>query len=314
MKESYVVAIVQGRMNSSRLPGKILLDIAGKPMLAHVVERARLAKTVDQVLFATTTDPSDDPVAAFCEQRGYACYRGNLNDVLDRYYQALHWFSQDGNKQSFRLPIPDDALIIRLTADCPLIDPALIDLTVQAMVNQQTGRLDYDFACTRLPPPWQRTFPIGQDVEVCTVAALERAWKEADQPYQREHVMPYLYEECRSVHYSLTITGGQSVQAQGMILQQDMPRKIFTAPLTVDNPLNVVKVLVLDHFPDYGRARWTVDTPADLEFIRQIFDRLDDPAHYSWYDILAILQREPQLALINQETAHKDYREFDQRK
>ena len=170
------VCIIQGRMSSSRLPGKILMEIGGKPMLAHVVERARLATLVDEVAVATTTDPSDDAVELLCAQRGYACFRGSLFDVLDRYYQAARAFKAD--------------IIVRVTADCPLIDPAVIDRTVQAYFDHQA-----DFAANRLPPPWTRTYPIGMDTEVCSFAVLERAWKEAAQPHEREHVMPYLYEE-----------------------------------------------------------------------------------------------------------------------
>ncbi len=172
---AHSVAIIQGRMSSSRLPGKILMDIAGKTMLMRVVERARKAKTVDEVVFATTTDPTDDPVAEFCQAQGVACWRGSLADVLDRIYHAARHYQAD--------------VIVRLTADCPLLDPGLVDETVALLHTRQT-----DFACNRLPPPYQRTYPIGLDCEVCTFAALERAWHEAAAPYEREHVMPYLYE------------------------------------------------------------------------------------------------------------------------
>ena len=169
------VAIIQGRMSSSRLPGKILLDIAGEPMLLRVVERARQARSVDPVVFATTVDPTDDPVETCCRKNGVPCFRGNLPDVLDRYYQAAKTYSAD--------------TIVRITADCPLLDPGLVDETV-ALFNS-TGA---DFAANRLPPPYHRTYPIGLDVEVCSFAALERAWKEASALHDREHVMPYLYE------------------------------------------------------------------------------------------------------------------------
>ena len=169
------VAIIQGRMTSSRLPGKILIDIAGEPMLMRVVERTRKAHMIDQVVFATTIDPSDDPVEVFCARRGVPCFRGSLPDVLDRFYQAARIFHAD--------------TIVRLTADCPLIDPGLIDETVDLF-----HRSGADFAANRLPPPFKRTYPIGLDCEVCSFAALERAWKEASAPHDREHVMPYLYE------------------------------------------------------------------------------------------------------------------------
>ncbi len=170
-----VVAIIQGRMSSSRLPGKILKDIAGQPMLWHVVERVRMAKTVDETLVATTTDPSDNPAAEFCAQRSIPCYRGSLFDVLDRFYQAARQAHAE--------------VVVRVTADCPLIDPWVIDRTVNDLLDSGS-----DFSANRLPPPWKRTYPIGLDTEVCTFAALERAWREAELPHEREHVMPYLYD------------------------------------------------------------------------------------------------------------------------
>ncbi|MDH5507139.1 MAG: NTP transferase domain-containing protein, partial [Anaerolineae bacterium] len=118
MTKKRVITIIQARMASSRLPGKIMQDLAGRPMLAWVVARARRAKTTDEVVIATTTDPADDAVAAYCEQNGYAYYRGSMHDVLDRYYQAARQF--------------DAHVVVRLTADCPLIDPAEIDRTVSA--------------------------------------------------------------------------------------------------------------------------------------------------------------------------------------
>jgi spore coat polysaccharide biosynthesis protein SpsF len=175
MNRPRVVAIVQARMGSTRLPGKVLADIAGRPMLAWVVERARHARRVAEVVVATTTDAGDDPVADLCAGRGFACVRGHPTDVLDRYVQAARQFAA--------------GVIVRLTGDCPLTDPALIDQAVQAF---ESANPPVDLVANRLPDG--RTFPIGLDIEVCSRQALEQAWREADQPYQREHVMPYLYE------------------------------------------------------------------------------------------------------------------------
>jgi spore coat polysaccharide biosynthesis protein SpsF len=170
------IAIIQARMNSSRLPGKVLADISGQPMLSWVARRAQRASTITRVAVATTTDPSDDPVEAACQMLGIECCRGSQFDVLDRYYQCARALGAE--------------VIVRITADCPLMDPALIDQVVS-----EFNHACVDFAANRLPPPWHRTYPIGLDVEVCTFAALERAWKEATLPYEREHVMPYLYDE-----------------------------------------------------------------------------------------------------------------------
>lgn len=170
-----IVAIIQARMSSSRLPAKVLKEISGKPMLQHVVERVRRSQMVDDVLVATTVETSDDPLVDYCHQAGIPVFRGQLHDVLDRFYQAAKFSGAD--------------VVVRITADCPVIDPTLIDELVRQFLAAKV-----DFAANRLPPPWKRTFPIGLDAEVCTFSALERAWRESDQKYQREHVMPYLYE------------------------------------------------------------------------------------------------------------------------
>ncbi len=175
MSEAKTVAIIQARMSSSRLPGKVLRLVGNQPMLARVVARARRASLVDEVMVATTTDPSDQPLAKYCETAGITCFRGDLYDVLDRYYQAAR--------------ASGASVVVRLTADCPMIDPQEIDRTITHF------RLTCaDFTANRLPPPFRRTTAIGMDTEVCSFAALERAWKDATEPFEREHVMPYLYD------------------------------------------------------------------------------------------------------------------------
>jgi len=169
-----VVAIIQARMSSTRLPGKVLKLASGRTMLDRMLERVKKARTISEVVTATTTDPSDDSIARACKKLGVSVFRGSLQDVLDRFYQAARMHHAD--------------IIVRLTADCPLIDPALIDETVNALIQQKA-----DFACNRLPPPFSRTYPIGLDVEACTFKALEQAWRGADQKHEREHVLPYLY-------------------------------------------------------------------------------------------------------------------------
>lgn len=287
------IAIIQARMSSSRLPGKVLMDIAGRPMLEHMLGRTMRAGTVDAIVVATTTDPSDDVLEQFCLAKGVPCYRGSLPDVLDRMYHAAIQFHAD--------------VVIRLTADCPLIDPAVIDLTVAAFLDKPVPQalppsslipdtpslITYPnaFAANRLPPPWKRTLPIGLDVEVCSFDALERAWKEAEQVYQREHVMPYLYEG---------VAFTQPDPSTEWYIEQGATPRGF-------------RIALLNHHPDLGSLRWTVDTPADLEFVRQVFAHFEPFQVFGWRDVLALLQRQPKLAAINASVQHKSAFDVDER-
>jgi spore coat polysaccharide biosynthesis protein SpsF len=268
-------------MNSSRLPGKILLPIAGRPMLNWVVARAQGAGRVDQVVVATTTSPADDAVAAHCAAHGIAVSRGPEQDVLDRYLQAARAW--------------EAAIVVRLTADCPLLDPVLIDATIAALLGAPpapdqrrevlggpgttspppTGPFPFDFAANRLPPPWARRYPIGLDVEVASRTALERAGREATAPHQREHVMPYLYE-----------------------------------PVTPPR----FPALLLECQEDWGHLRWTVDTPEDHRLVETLLTRLSDPERAGWRDVLALVQADPSLAQVNAAIHSKDYREVDRRR
>lgn len=168
-----VVAILQARMTSTRLPGKVLREMAGKTMLEHVVERVSAARLVDQVVIATTTDPSDDVLYDFCVERGWSVVRGSMEDVLSRFVLAADTFSAD--------------VIVRVTTDCPLADPDLIDDVVRVLMCS-----DYDYVSNRLPPE-ERTIPLGLDVECFRRSALENAARNAVVGPEREHVTPYIY-------------------------------------------------------------------------------------------------------------------------
>ncbi len=266
-------------MLSSRLPGKVMQDIAGRPMIQHVVERASRANSIDKVVVATTTDPSDDILERFCLDKGISYYRGSLTDVLDRFYQAALKYQAEQ--------------VVRLTGDCPLLDPALVDRTVAACAGDNSMINPSQFATNRLPPPWKRTLPIGLDVEVCSFAALQQAWEHADQPYQREHVMPYLYE-------GIVFPPIDKSKDEEWYVQQAASPHGFM-------------VILLNHRPDYGALRWTVDTSSDLEFVRQVFARLADVPFFGWQEVLALTQREPSLALINATVKHKTAFDIDPR-
>lgn len=164
------VIVVQARMTSTRLPGKVLLPLAGQPMLVRLLERLRRVRRAQGIVIATTTNAADDPIAALCAQQGVPCHRGSEHDVLSRYADAAHLHGAD--------------TVVRITSDCPLIDPALID---QVIAAYEEGGSDY--VSNMLPPTW----PYGMAVEVFSAAALAQAHAEATQAAEREHVTPFLY-------------------------------------------------------------------------------------------------------------------------
>ena len=230
-----VVAIVQARLGSTRLPGKIMADLAGKPLLQRVLSRAQRAATLECVAIATTDRPADEAVAEFCRAAGILCFRGSENDVLDRYYGAARQFGAD--------------IIVRLTSDCPLLDPAVIDQTVSAFLAGA-----YDYVSNTL----QLSFPDGLDTEVFSLAALEKAWREARLPSEREHVTAYIWK-----HPELFRLGN------------------------------------VRHEPDYSHLRWTVDEPADLEFVRRVYHLLGAEAVFGMDEVLTLLQTHPELSAVN---------------
>ncbi|WP_225770238.1 cytidylyltransferase domain-containing protein [Inquilinus sp. Marseille-Q2685] len=165
-----VLAILQARMSSSRLPGKVMADLLGEPMLARQVERLRRCRRLDTLLVATSTEAADDALVDLCARIGVDCFRGSLDDVLDRFHAAA---SGSGAEQ-----------IVRLTADCPLADPDLIDALVAMHVAG-----GYDYSCNTLTPRW----PDGLDAEAMRAEVLEAAWREAALPSEREHVTRFIY-------------------------------------------------------------------------------------------------------------------------
>ena len=237
-----VVAIIQARMGSSRLPGKVLQDIGGSTMLARVVRRTQRAASLDEVIVATTVETDDEVIVAECKRLSVPVFRGDKEDVLDRYYQAAQAYHA--------------AIIVRITSDCPLIEPEVVDQVVRACLDAQA-----DYASNTL----QRTYPRGLDTEVMTLSALELAWRQATEPYQRIHVTPYLYQH---------------------------PDQFKLLSVTDDQ--------------DHSRYRWTVDTPDDLAFVREVYRRLDNDDAIRWTQVLDLLEREPALLRINTGVPQKE--------
>lgn len=197
-----ILAIVQARMSSTRLPGKVLKEVLGKHLILHMLERVKRARKVDKLILATSTDPADDILEKKVKSAGFAVFRGNLNDVLDRFYKCALQEKAD--------------VIVRLTGDCPLHDPDVIDEVIE---NFFQGNADY--VSNTLNP----TFPDGLDTEVFSFTALKKAWQEAKLPSEREHVTPYIWKNS-------DYKGGSIFKARNAIFK----KKLSPLRWVVDDP------------------------------------------------------------------------------
>lgn len=185
------VVIVQARMTSTRLPGKVLLEVLGKPLLEYQIERLRRVRQADLIVVATTTNAADEPIVALCTRLGVSVWRGSEQDVLARYHDAARAHAAE--------------LVVRVTSDCPLIDPGVIDQTIGYFLN---GRPQFDYVSNSL----ERTFPRGLDTEVFWSRTLAEAYAEAADLEEREHVTPYLYR--RPQRYRIGNFAGPDMLAQ----------------------------------------------------------------------------------------------------
>lgn len=174
-KNMRVIAIVQARMGSSRLPGKVLKDICGKPMLWHIVSRIRKAEYVDDVVIACTLNKEDDRLEDFAASNNLGIYRGRVDDLVDRFYEAGKKFHAD--------------VVVRIWGDCPLVDPALIDKLLSEFIGG-----GYDHGNNFNP----RTYPEGMNFEIYSAGTLERIWSETDDPFYREYPFEYIYSNPQS--------------------------------------------------------------------------------------------------------------------
>jgi len=233
-------AIIQARMGSTRLPGKVLKDVGGDTMLARVIQRTQRARFLDKVVVATTIEAADEAIVAECRRLHIPVFRGNEDDVLDRYYQAARTHQID--------------TIVRITSDCPLVEPEVIDEVVQTFKMHDSS---LDYAANILSP---RTFPRGLDVEVISFEALARTWREDKNPAWREHVTPYIYRN------------PEKFQVLNVTNETDYSWMRWT----VDTPEDLVLVRrIYDHFGDY-QFNWQeviallVEYPAWLDINRSL--------------------------------------------
>ncbi|WP_137890883.1 glycosyltransferase family protein [Ramlibacter sp. 2FC] len=247
------VIVVQARMTSTRLPGKVLLLLAGQPMLMRLIERLRRVKQADAVVVATTTNTTDDPIAALCEQLGVPCHRGSEFDVLSRYADAAR--------------LNDADVVVRITSDCPLIDPALVD---QLIATYLEGGCDY--VSNMLPPTW----PYGMAVEVFSAAALREAQAEATQASEREHVTPFIY--WHPERYRLrNVESSENLSAQRWTVDTaedyELVRRLFETLHPTQPRFALADVLaIMEAHPDWMRINQHIeqkqarpDTPTSAE-------------------------------------------------
>lgn len=243
------VAVVQARSGSTRLPGKVMADLEGVSMLGRVLRRLSRAATLDAVVVATSDGPTDEAVAREAERwTRHPAFRGSEEDVLSRYLGAARRHDADA--------------VVRITADCPLIDPALVDRTVGRFLDERP-----DYASNSL----RRTYPRGLDVEVVDRRALEAAGAEAEEDYERVHVTPFLYRH---------------------------PERFSLLAVTAEGE------------EDHSHLRWTVDTAADLELVRRIYRHFGGRDDFGWREVLALVERRPELTQINRRVRQKSLEEL----
>lgn len=170
--------IVQARMGSSRLPGKVLKKVLDKPLLEYQIERLKQVKLANDIVVATTTNPLDDPIIELCSSLDIRSYRGSEHDVLKRYYEVGSLYKAE--------------VVVRITADCPIIDPSIIDQVIREFYHA------FD-SCDYVSNTLKRTFPRGMDTEVFSFAALRNAHHKAIDGADREHVTPFIYRNAQHV-------------------------------------------------------------------------------------------------------------------
>ncbi|HVS94684.1 MAG TPA: glycosyltransferase family protein [Mucilaginibacter sp.] len=240
-----IVIVIQARMSSSRLPGKVMMPILGKSLLYRMVERLKMIRHEAQLVVATSLEPSDDIIEREAESIDIPCFRGSLNNLLDRHYQAALKYSAD--------------IVLKIPSDCPLIDPRIVDDVLDFYFDHE-GEYDY---VSNLHPA---TYPDGNDVEIMTMACLEKTHKEATRKLELEHTTPYIWEN---------------------------PGKFrignFAWPAGLDYSMS---------------HRFTIDYEADYLFIKRVFEELyPHNVDFSCEDILNLLQNKPDIYRINADYA-----------
>ncbi|HEY9187439.1 MAG TPA: glycosyltransferase family protein [Bacteroidota bacterium] len=241
MKKINIVTIIQARTGSSRLPNKVLFPLGNKNVLLFMLDRVKRSKLCGKIVVATTQEKNDDSIEMLCSISDTYCYRGDTYDLLDRHYKAAKIFNPDA--------------VVKIPSDCPLIDPKVIDRVIHYYILNY-NKFDY---VSNLHP---QSYPDGNDVEIFSFSALEKAWKEAKKDFEREHTTPYFWEN---------------------------PDKFKIGNILWETGLNYS----LSH-------RWTLDYLEDYDFIRTVVDLLfEEKPYFDLYDILNLLEKRKDILLIN---------------
>ncbi len=231
-KKLRVVVLIQARMGSTRLPGKVLKEVMEKQLLQYLIERLRRVELADEIVIATTTNSEDQQIVDFCHVEQIPLFRGSSEDVLERFYLAAKTFKAD--------------VVVRITADCPLIDPKLVDQVIKYYLDNYPK---YDYVSNS----HVRSFPVGMDAEVFSFKVLEEAFQESRLPEEHEHVTPFIYRrpnryhsglithEPNLSHFRLTVDTQEDLDLISLILKELYPKK------PEFNMNDVVRVLRVDH-------------------------------------------------------------------
>jgi len=237
-----IVTVIQARMGSSRLPGKVLLPLAGKPLLLRMYERVSLTNYAGEIVIAITEDQSDNELAVLCQKNGLNVFRGSSLDLLDRHYKTAKKYNAEA--------------VIKIPSDCPLIDPHIIGKVILYYINNSDK---FDFVSDLHPP----SYPDGNDVEIMSFKALERAWINAKKDFEREHTTPYIWENTDKFRIG-----------------------------------NVVWETGLDYSMTH---RFTIDYHEDYNFIKKVYDELyPKNERFGLNDILKLLEEKPEIKKINE--------------
>jgi spore coat polysaccharide biosynthesis protein SpsF len=222
------VIIVQARLGSTRLPGKILKDVAGKPLLEHLVLRLRRIRNADRVVIATTDNPRDLPIVALCKKIAVDYFQGSEQDVLLRYFDAATQYQADN--------------IVRINSDCPLIDPAVAEKVIQYFLDR---RKELDYASNIL----ESSYPIGMHTEIFPFSVLQRTNLESVDPVERENVTPFIYRNPKIFRLASVVYGGQDLSHHRWTLDYpedyELIKRIFDALYPLKPDFDMMDILEL---------------------------------------------------------------------